>query len=69
VAEQAPSVRGSLSSGYVTDEDAGLREIEILITPDEYRKLKRGVAYKLLPANEKESYKWQVRKDLRITIE
>ena len=69
MAEQAPSVRGSLSFGYITHESAGVREIEILIGPEEYRKLKRGVAYKLVPANEKESYRWQVKKDLRITTD
>jgi hypothetical protein len=69
VAEQAPSVRARLSFGYITHESAGVREIEILIAPEEYRKLKRGVAYKLVPANEKESYRWQVKNDLRITTE
>jgi len=69
VAEQVPKVKGSLSMGYITHESANVREFEILIAPEEYRKLKRGVAYKLVPANEKENYKWQVKEDLRITIE
>jgi len=69
VAEQVPSVKGRLSSSYITHMSSGVREIEILIAPPEYRKLKRGVAYKLVPANKKEDYRWQVKEDLRITIE
>jgi len=69
VAEKVPEVKGNLSMGYITHESANVREIEILIAPEEYRKLRRGVAYKLVPANERENYKWQVKKDLRITIE
>ena len=69
VAEMAPEVKGSLSSGYFTHQSSGVREIEILIDPEEYIKLKRGVAYKLIPVNANKDYYWKVKKDLRITIE
>ncbi|MCK4828328.1 hypothetical protein KA005_72030 [bacterium] len=69
VAEQAPEVKGRLSMGYITHESAGVREIEILIRPKEYVKLKSGVAYKLVPDNENKNYNWKVKSDLRITIE
>jgi len=69
VATQVPEVKGSLSLSYITHMSTGVREMEILIPPEEYVKLKRGVEYKLVPFNENKNYNWKVKSDLRITIE
>jgi putative IMPACT (imprinted ancient) family translation regulator len=59
-------VKGSLSFAYVTHVSSGVREMEILIAPEEYVKLKRGVAYELVPVNANKDYYWKVKRDLRI---
>lgn len=69
VATQVPEVKGSLSLSYITHMSTGVREMEILIPPEEYVKLKRGVEYKLVPFNENKNYNWKVKSDFRITIE
>ena len=66
-AEGRPDVRGRITMSYVTQPSAGLREMEILIAPEEFARMEPGVAYALVPRNEKAGYAWQTKGPLAIT--
>ena len=65
-ADGHPDVHGRITMSFVTDQSAGLREIEIVIPPDEYARMEPGIEYTLTPANEVTGYEWKTRG--RITI-
>jgi hypothetical protein len=61
-------VRGAASAGFYTHRSAGLREIEVVIAPEEYRKLAAGVPYTLHPVNGTPGFVWGVRGPVSVTV-
>jgi hypothetical protein len=56
-----------LSGLYVTLASQKVREMELVISSEEYAKMTKGTAYTLEPVNSKPNYKWKVRVGLTIT--
>jgi hypothetical protein len=65
-ADGLPAVRGRLSLGYFTHPVENLREMEIIIPPNEFAKMATGVEYALKPENEVAGYQWKSKGALRI---
>jgi hypothetical protein len=62
-------VKGSMQMSFFTWESKDLREIEVLIPPEEFAKMVKGVAYTIHPVNGKSGYTWKVKDGLTITRE
>ena len=61
-------VKGFVTMSFVTGSNA-LREMEVLILPEEFKKMAKGVAYTIHPVNGKPGYTWKVKEGLTITRE
>ena len=68
-AERQADVLCRLSTSNVTWASHDLRELEVVIPPDEYAKMTNGVAYTLHPVNEAKGYLWKVRDGVAVTRE
>jgi RNA polymerase sigma factor (sigma-70 family) len=64
-AKDLPEIRGRLSSWYFTNPP-DVREVEIVIPPDQFAKMAPGVDYTIEPVNEKPNYTWRVRDGVAI---
>jgi RNA polymerase sigma factor (sigma-70 family) len=62
-------VKGSVQMSFITWESKDLREIAVLIPPEERAKMVKGVAYTIHPVNGKPGYTWKVKDGLTITRE
>ena len=60
-------VKCRLSGLYVTLASQNLRDMELVITPAEYAKTAKGVAYTLHAVNAVADYRWKVKDGLTIT--
>jgi hypothetical protein len=65
-AEGQPDIRCYSSSLFMTDKSKDVREFEIVIPPEGFRKMARGVAYTLHPARRDGEYRWETKGALRI---
>lgn len=68
-AEGQPDVRCYLSGSDVVDGTRNVRDLEVVISPNEYAKMVEDVAYTLNPVNAAEGYVWKVRDGLTIVRE
>lgn len=68
VADGLPKLKGRLSTLYITHGSKGVHEIEIRIAPDEFKKMRRGVSYRLVPVNSVKKHRWRVANGVRVTI-
>jgi hypothetical protein len=66
-AEGRPDVRGKIRLSFWTDPSKDVREIEVVIPPDEFAKMAKGVSYTLHPVNANPRYRWKVREGVTIT--
>jgi len=66
-AEGRPDARCQLSTSFFTSGYQQLREFEIVIPPEEYSKMPKGVAYTLLPSSMSSEYHWEVKQGVRIS--
>ncbi len=66
-AKDHESLKCRLSSLYVTMASEKVREMELIIPPEAYRKMAKGVAYTLEPVNSNAKYRWKVRDGLTVT--
>jgi hypothetical protein len=56
-----------LSGFYVTLPSKKIRDMELIIPPDEYAKMAKGTAYHLEPVNSVAEYRWKIKDGLTIT--
>jgi hypothetical protein len=66
-AKGRPAVKARWSGSFYTNAPAKLRELEILIPPEEFAKMAPGVAYTVRPRNNRKGYTWSVRDGLTVT--
>ena len=59
-AKERPDVSCRLSMNFYTHASEKLRELEIVVPPDEYAKMVKGVTYTLHPTNGTKGYEWKV---------
>jgi hypothetical protein len=62
-------VKGAVQMNFFTWESRSLREIEVLIQPEELAKMARGIAYTIHPVNGKTGYTWKVKDGLTLRRE
>jgi hypothetical protein len=62
-------VKGQIQTSFWTHASSNLREIEVIIPPDEFAKMAKGVPYTLHPVNSNPRYQWKVREGVTITRE
>jgi hypothetical protein len=65
-AKDHESLKCRLSSLYVTLASQKVREMELVIPPEEYAKMGKGVAYTLEPVNSNANYRWKVKDGLTL---
>ena len=65
-ADGEPDVNAVLSGAYWTHETTGVRDFHLHIRSEDYRKMKPGVPYRLVPLNDSD-YKWRVAERLTVT--
>jgi hypothetical protein len=61
-----PDVRGQLQMSFWTSSWANLRDILIVIPPEEIAKMSQGVPYTIHPVNGTSGYEWKVKDGLTI---
>jgi hypothetical protein len=66
-AKGKPDVPCRVSGSFITSGSEKLRDFEIVIPPEEFAKMARGVAYTLHPSAADKEYAWAVKPELRIT--
>jgi hypothetical protein len=59
-AKDQPDVACGISMSFIAGGSQKLRELEVVIPPAEYAKMKQGVAYTLHPVNGRPGYEWRV---------
>jgi hypothetical protein len=62
-----PDVKGSIVLSFFSGRADQLREIRLVMAPDEYARMVTGVAYTLHPVNAQPAYAWQVKKEVTLT--
>jgi hypothetical protein len=60
-------VKGHVSMTFFTHASRNIRELEVLIPPEELAKMAKGVPYTLHPANGNPGYVWRVKEGVTIT--
>jgi hypothetical protein len=68
-AKGQPDVKARVGGPYFTQSSANLREVQVVIGPQEFARMARGVPYTIHPANGKTGYEWKVRDGVTITRE
>jgi hypothetical protein len=66
-AKGKPDVHCQASGSFITSGSEKLRDFEIVIPPEEFAKMARGVAYTLHPSAADKEYGWAVKPELRVT--
>jgi Transglutaminase-like superfamily len=64
-----PEIRCRVSMSFVTDSSANVRDLELIIPPEDYAKMSRGVSYTLRPLNAVPTYQWRVKEGVTLTLE
>jgi hypothetical protein len=62
-----PDVKAALSMNFFTAASQKVRELELVVPPDEYARMAAGVAYTLHPVNGRPGYVWKVGEGVTIT--
>jgi hypothetical protein len=62
-----PDVKAALSLTFFTHASEKVRELELVIPPDEYARMAKGVAYSLRAVNSVPGYQWKVRGGVTVT--
>ena len=65
-AKGRPDVHGRITMSYFTQPSANLREMEIVIPPEEYANMESGVEYTLKPRNDVAGYVWKAKGKLTV---
>ena len=63
-----PEIPCKLSMSYVTDPNAGVRDMEVTIAPEDFGRMARRVAYSLRPVNSVKEYQWRVKDGVMLTL-
>ena len=67
-AKGQPEIPCKLSMSYVTDPNAGVRDMEMTIAPEDLAKMARRVAYSLRAVNSVKEYQWRVKDGVMLTL-
>jgi Transglutaminase-like superfamily/Bacterial TSP3 repeat len=62
-----PDVKATLTMTFFTHASQDVRELEVVIPPEELAKMAQGVAYTLHPVNGTPNYQWQVKDGVTLT--
>jgi hypothetical protein len=62
-----PDVTGAVSLSFYTQRSEGLREIEVVIPAEEFKRMEAGVAYTPAPVNGKPGFEWAVKDGVTVT--
>ncbi len=68
-AEGHPEVHCKLTTWYVTDPNANVREMQLAIAQEDFAKMAKNVRYSLRAVNSVKDYQWRVKEGLTLTLE
>jgi hypothetical protein len=68
-ADGHPEIHCRLSMSYVTDSNANVRDMEIVIAPEDFAKMAKRVRYSLRAVNGVKDYQWRVKEGVTLSLE
>jgi hypothetical protein len=68
-ADGHPGIHCRLSMSYVTDSNANVRDMEIVIAPEDFAKMAKRVRYSLRAVNGVKDYQWRVKEGVTLSLE
>jgi hypothetical protein len=63
-AKDKPDVKATILASFYTHESSNVREIELFIPSDQYKKMEDGVPYTLHPVNDHPRCKWKIKEGI-----